>query len=71
MMIGDVVVAIDGKTTREPNDVQAVLSPDLVGTTITVTIVRGDERRNLTLVVGGDTLAANEMDGTVTALAVE
>ena len=55
MMIGDVVVAIDGKTTRETNDVQAVLSPDSVGTTITVTIVRGDERRNLTLVVGGDT----------------
>jgi S1-C subfamily serine protease len=47
VMIGDIVVAIDGKATREPNDVQAALRPDMVGTTINVAIVRGGEKREL------------------------
>jgi S1-C subfamily serine protease len=52
LMIGDIVVAIDGKITREPNDVQAALGPDTVGKAMTLSIVRGGEKRDLTVHVG-------------------
>jgi S1-C subfamily serine protease len=52
VLIGDIVVAIDGEITREWKDLQAVLSTGSVGRRITLTIIRGGEKRDLNLLVG-------------------
>lgn len=52
LVIGDVIVAIGGHSIAEPGDLLAVLQPDRVGKTITVSILRGGEPRELQVTVG-------------------
>lgn len=52
LVIGDVIVAIAGHAIGEPGDLLAVLQPDRVGTTVTVSLLRGGEPRELQVTVG-------------------
>ena len=47
MYLGDVIVAIDGKPVRNVKDFLALMQQHQVGDTITVTIVRDDERQDV------------------------
>lgn len=50
-LIGDVVVAFDGKPIADIDDVQAALASDRVGTTLTASIVRGGAAHQLAISV--------------------
>jgi S1-C subfamily serine protease len=52
LMLGDVVVAIDGDAITEPEDLAAALRPERVGQAVTVRIVRGGEPREVRVTVG-------------------
>ena len=52
LMLGDVVVAIDGDAIMEPEDLAAALRPERVGQAVTVRIVRGGEPREVRVTVG-------------------
>jgi S1-C subfamily serine protease len=52
LIIGDVVISIAGHAITEPGDLVAVLRPDRVGETVTVSILRGGEPRELRVSVG-------------------
>jgi len=52
LIIGDVIVSIDGRAIAEPEDLVAVLQPDRVGAAATVTVLRGGEPRDLQVIVG-------------------
>ncbi|GAC1443886.1 MAG: trypsin-like peptidase domain-containing protein [Chloroflexota bacterium] len=52
IIVGDVVVAIDGTSVSDTETVQGLLGPDRVGKTIHVRIVRGGEPKDLSLTVG-------------------
>lgn len=43
VLIGDILLSLDGKPVSDTKDVQAVLSPESVGKTINVQIIRGGE----------------------------
>src|SRR5467141_1106023 len=43
LIIGDVIVSIDGHAITEPEDLVAALRPDRVGAAVTMTILRGGE----------------------------
>jgi len=52
LIIGDVIVSIAGRAITEPEDLVAVLRPDRVGETVTVSLLRGGEPRELRVSVG-------------------
>lgn len=52
LIIGDVVVALDGAAVAEPEDLVAALRPERVGQAVTLRVVRGGEPRELRVVVG-------------------
>ena len=52
LIIGDIIVAIGGHAITEPDDLVAVLQPDRVGDTVTLSILRGGEPRELRVTVG-------------------
>jgi S1-C subfamily serine protease len=52
LVIGDVIVALDGSRITEPTDLRAVLRPQQVGETLTASIVRGGEPREVRVTVG-------------------
>ncbi len=52
LIIGDVIVSIAGHAIAEPGDLLAVLQPDRVGKTVTTSILRGGEPRELQVTVG-------------------
>lgn len=52
VIIGDVIVSIAGQTIAEPEDLVTVLRPDRVGETVTVSVLRGGEPRELQVPVG-------------------
>ena len=52
LVIGDVIVSIAGHAIAEPGDLLAVLQPDRVGKTVTTSILRGGEPRELQVTVG-------------------
>ena len=52
LVIGDVLVSIDGEAIAEPEDLVAALRPERVGQTVTVRLVRGGEPRELRVTVG-------------------
>jgi S1-C subfamily serine protease len=52
LIIGDIVVSIDGDPIAEPEDLVAALRPERVGQVVTVRIVRGGEPRELRVTVG-------------------
>ncbi len=52
LVIGDVIVTIAGHAIAEPGDLLTVLQPDRVGKTVTTSILRGGEPRELQVTVG-------------------
>ena len=51
-MVGDVVVALDGKPLADPEDLQAFLEPEAVGKTYPVGLLRGGAPATVQLTVG-------------------
>ena len=52
ILLGDVIVAIGDARITEPTELRAALKPQHVGETITVSLVRGGEPRDVRLTVG-------------------
>jgi S1-C subfamily serine protease len=52
LVIGDVIVAFGGTRIGEPTDLRAVLRPQQVGETLTASVVRGGEPRDVRVTVG-------------------
>lgn len=52
MLIGDVLIALDGTRVSDTADVQAILGPERVGTPVRVSIVRAGTSAELTITVG-------------------
>jgi S1-C subfamily serine protease len=51
MMIGDIVLALEGKPLTDTADLQAALDPEQVGKTLKLRVLRGGESRDLSLTV--------------------
>jgi S1-C subfamily serine protease len=52
LLIGDVIIGMASAPVRDTEDLQALLGPERVGQPTTVTVLRGGERRELTVIVG-------------------
>jgi S1-C subfamily serine protease len=52
LLLGDILVALDGRAVADPADVLAALAPDRVGRPLEARVVRGGEPRTLEIVVG-------------------
>ena len=52
LMVGDVIVAIDGAAVRDPDEVQAALAPENVGRRLAASVVRGGASVEVGVVVG-------------------
>ena len=52
LLIGDVLLSLDGKPVSDTGDVQAVLSPESVGQTINAQIIRGGALVSVAIAVG-------------------
>ncbi|HYO88172.1 MAG TPA: trypsin-like peptidase domain-containing protein [Candidatus Limnocylindrales bacterium] len=52
LMVGDILVAVDGQAVRQMDDLMAALSGDRVGKTVPVTYVRGGQPAEATVAVG-------------------
>jgi S1-C subfamily serine protease len=52
LLLGDVLVAFAGKPIADPQDLQAALGTATVGTPATVTVIRGGERKDVTVTPG-------------------
>jgi S1-C subfamily serine protease len=52
LLIGDIIVALGGAPITEPTDLRAVLRPQHVGETLTASVVRGGEPRDVPVSVG-------------------
>jgi serine protease Do len=51
-VIGDILLALDGKPARDTRDVQMFLTGDKIGKSIAVSILRGGEKKEIALTVG-------------------
>jgi S1-C subfamily serine protease len=52
VLVGDILIAIEGKPVTESDSVQAVLDPETVGKPVTLRIVRGGSEANVRVTVG-------------------
>ncbi|MEO8483997.1 MAG: S1C family serine protease [Acidobacteriota bacterium] len=52
ILVGDVVVSFDGEPVQSPLDLVELLNSDRVGRAVTLRVVRGDVRQDLTVTVG-------------------
>ncbi len=52
LLIGDILIAVKGTPTREPEELQAALGPETVGTRVTAKVIRGGSELDLQLEVG-------------------
>jgi len=52
LLLGDVLVAFAGKPIADPQDLQSALGAATVGTPATVTVIRGGERKDITVTPG-------------------
>lgn len=52
LLVGDVIISVAGRTVAEPQDVAELLGGERVGSDLELDIVRGGERRTLTVTVG-------------------
>jgi S1-C subfamily serine protease len=52
IVIGDILISIDGSPVEDTDDVQAALGPERVGKPVQVTLVRGGTRTDVTVTVG-------------------
>jgi S1-C subfamily serine protease len=49
---GDILVGLDGTAVTNADDLQGLLGPNRVGTSVTASLVRGGELRELSVTVG-------------------
>jgi S1-C subfamily serine protease len=52
LLVGDVIVAAAGEAVAEPQDVAELLDADRVGAALDLTVVRGGEKRSVSVTVG-------------------
>jgi len=52
VLLGDILVGLAGQPVRDIDELQALLGPDRVGTAVPATVVRGGERRELSVTIG-------------------
>jgi S1-C subfamily serine protease len=52
LLLGDVLVALDGHPTADPRDVLAALGPDTIGRPLVATVLRAGTPTTLTVTVG-------------------
>ncbi len=52
VLIGDILVALDGKALSDTDDVQALLDPERIGTALQARFIRGGEPVDLSITVG-------------------
>jgi S1-C subfamily serine protease len=52
LMLGDILVSLGGARITEPDDLRTVLRPHQVGETVTLSVARGGEPREIRLTVG-------------------
>jgi S1-C subfamily serine protease len=52
IMLGDVLLALDGQPIRDTDDVQAHLGPEKIGTSVVATILRGGARQEISIRIG-------------------
>src|SRR5262249_61572371 len=52
LLVGDILVSLGGARITEPDDLRAVLRPHQVGETVTLSVARGGEPREIRLTVG-------------------
>lgn len=52
VLIGDILIAFDGKPVSDTDDVQALLDPERVGKPLSARVIRGGEPADLTITVG-------------------
>ena len=52
LMIGDVLIAVADQRVADPEDLRGALGSSLVGQATTVTVVRGGERKQLSVTPG-------------------
>lgn len=52
LQVGDILCALDGSPTREPEDVQNKLTPERIGTALAAVVLRGGQRLDVVLTVG-------------------
>jgi len=52
LLMGDTLVAIDGTAVRRHDDIQARLTPESVGTSVRIRLMRGGEAKELTVTIG-------------------
>ncbi len=52
LLIGDTFVALDGTPVRRHDDIQSRLTPESVGTSVRVRVIRGGEVKELTVTIG-------------------
>jgi S1-C subfamily serine protease len=52
VLVGDIVVGIEGKSVTESDSVQAVLDPETVGKPVTLRVIRGGVDTNVNVTVG-------------------
>jgi S1-C subfamily serine protease len=52
LMIGDIIVAVDGSAVEHASDLQAALDPEKVGNAISVKVLRGGKLQDVKLMVG-------------------
>jgi len=51
-LIGDVLLALDGRAVEDSDDVQRALGTQSVGASLPVRVLRGGEPRTLTVTIG-------------------
>jgi S1-C subfamily serine protease len=52
MLGGDLIIAIDGQEVEDPQDINAIMEKHQAGDTVSVTIVRGQRRMTIKLILG-------------------
>lgn len=52
LLLGDVLLALDGQSLQEGGDLRSVLTTDRIGEQLTARVIRGGELRDLAVVVG-------------------
>jgi S1-C subfamily serine protease len=52
LLIGDILVALDGQTVNDADDLQSLLSGERVGNPVPVDVIRGGQLQTLTVTIG-------------------
>ena len=52
LLLGDILVALDGQPVNDVDDLQALLSGDRVGNPVPVEVIRGGQVQTLTVTIG-------------------